>query len=103
MIAAIVLETALQKDYLGAEPVETIYFGGGTPSLLNIEDLVLILENIRQVFEVSADAEITLEANPDDISAEKLAAWKQAGINRLMPDSLKTLRPPHARALSGDF
>lgn len=83
LIAAIVRETELQKDYLGPEPVETIYFGGGTPSLLNIEDLILILEKIRHVFEVSANAEITLEANPDDISAGKLAAWKQAGINRL--------------------
>lgn len=83
MVNAIVKETGLQKDYTGRETIETIYFGGGTPSLLDIEDLALILEKTRLIFPVTADAEITLETNPDDITEEKLAGWKQAGINRL--------------------
>ena len=83
LIAALLKEIALQKDYLGGEPVETIYVGGGTPSLLNIEDLLLIIEKIKRVFVVKAEAEITLEANPDDMTEEKLTGWKEAGINRL--------------------
>ena len=63
--------------------VETVYFGGGTPSLLEIAELRSQLEKIRAIFVVSSDAEITLEANPDDISEEKLRGWKEAGINRL--------------------
>ena len=82
-IAALLKEIALQKDYLRSDPVETIYFGGGTPSLLNIEDLILVIEKIKAVFGVTPDAEITLEANPDDITDGKLIGWKEAGINRL--------------------
>lgn len=83
LVNAVVAEIALQKNYLQNEPVETIYFGGGTPSLLNIEDLILIIEKIKNTFPVAVGAEITLEANPDDITENKLIAWKQAGINRL--------------------
>ena len=83
MLAALLKETELQKDYLGNESVETVYFGGGTPSLLQIEDLRLQIEKITAHFTVADDAEITLEANPDDITEEKLAGWKEIGINRL--------------------
>lgn len=83
MIKAITEEIRMQQGYTGDEPVETIYFGGGTPSLLNIEELMLISDEIRAKFPVAADAEITLEANPDDITAQKLEEWKTAGINRL--------------------
>ena len=83
MLAALLKEIELQKDYLGNETVETIYFGGGTPSLLDIEDLRLQIETLNQVFNISAGAEITLEANPDDIDKEKLGEWKKTGINRL--------------------
>ena len=83
MLAALLKETELQKDYLGNELVETIYFGGGTPSLLQIEDLRLQIEKLKQTFSVTEDAEITLEANPDDINEEKLAGWKKIGVNRL--------------------
>lgn len=65
------------------EPVETIYFGGGTPSLLEASEIAALLESIKRSFPVSPGAEITLEANPDDINEEKLNAWKEAGINRL--------------------
>ena len=83
LIAALLKETGLQKSYLEDEVVETIYFGGGTPSLLEIADLRLQIEKIRQSFPIAIDAEITLEANPDDISEEKLIDWKEIGINRL--------------------
>jgi oxygen-independent coproporphyrinogen III oxidase len=67
----------------GDKNVETIYFGGGTPSLLTNEDIKKILDKVRSQFTVSPGTEITLEANPDDITEDKLFAWKEAGINRL--------------------
>jgi oxygen-independent coproporphyrinogen-3 oxidase len=82
-VAALLKEISLQKNYLPAEPVNTIYFGGGTPSLLTVEELSDILQTIKNHFSVSPDVEITLEANPDDINELKLADWKQAGVNRL--------------------
>ena len=83
MLGALLKETELQKNYLGNEPVETIYFGGGTPSILQISDLRLQIEKIKETFNISANPEITLEANPDDINEEKLTGWKEIGINRL--------------------
>lgn len=82
MVQAIAKEAELRKDYL-TENISTIYFGGGTPSLLQIEDLRLQIETLQGLFSIDEDAEITLETNPDDITAEKLAAWREAGINRL--------------------
>ncbi len=82
MVQAIIKEAQLRKDYL-YEDISTIYFGGGTPSLLPIADLQLQVDSMRELFKVDDDAEITLETNPDDITAEKLAAWKAIGINRL--------------------
>lgn len=66
-----------------AELVETVYFGGGTPSLLEPTELERIMTRVRELFPVTASSEITLEANPDDITPERLAAWRHAGINRL--------------------
>ena len=83
LVASLLKEIDLQKNYLQNEVVETVYFGGGTPSLLEIEELRSQVEKIRTVFRVSSDAEFTLEANPDDISEEKLRGWKEAGMNRL--------------------
>ncbi len=83
LLAALLKETALQQDYLSSEIVETIYFGGGTPSLLTISDLQSQLDKVGETFHVLNDAEITLEANPDDITEEKLTGWKEIGINRL--------------------
>src|SRR5690606_35427813 len=65
------------------ESVKTIYFGGGTPSLLSYAELEMILTLIRSKYSIEAGAEITLEANPDDITKGKLLEWKKAGINRL--------------------
>ena len=82
-MAALLSEMELRKDYLKGEPIETIYFGGGTPSLLPSEDHRVLIEKISSTFKISPNAEITIETNPDDISEEKLKDWKEAGINRL--------------------
>jgi len=83
LMKALLKEITLQKGYLDDETVETIYFGGGTPSLLSIEELTAILSTINENFKVKDGAEITFEANPDDITEEKLVDWKKAGITRL--------------------
>ena len=82
MAAAILKEAEWRKSYLN-ENVETIYFGGGTPSLLAVDDLQFTITKLKELFIVDENAEITLEANPDDITEEKLIAWKNIGINRL--------------------
>ncbi len=65
------------------ETIDTLYFGGGTPSILDIADVQLLMTALRKKFVFSDAVEITLEANPDDITPQKLAWWKQEGINRL--------------------
>ncbi len=83
MMAALLKEIDLRKDYLEGEEIETIYIGGGTPSLLQIADLRLLIEKIRSLFTVTEEAEITIEVNPDDITETLLPGWKEIGINRL--------------------
>jgi oxygen-independent coproporphyrinogen-3 oxidase len=82
MIDAIVAEVALKQRYL-QEKIDTIYFGGGTPSLCTAAQIERILQAIKITFKINDGAEITLESNPDDITAERLIAWQQMGINRL--------------------
>ena len=81
-ITALLSEITLQRTYLDNEEVKTIYFGGGTPSILSIEELEKILQTVYSTYQISDSPEITLEANPDDITAEKLNQWKQTGITR---------------------
>jgi len=76
-------ELLARKNELGNEAIDSIYFGGGTPSLLTKDELTDFMELIHREFTVVSSAEITLEANPDDISAEHCAGWRSAGINRL--------------------
>lgn len=83
MMHAFVHEIELQKDYLNGESVNTIYFGGGTPSLLSKDELLLLMESLQKHFSISSSAEITVEANPDDLIKEKLKILKDVGINRL--------------------
>lgn len=83
IINAILKEIELQKNYLANKNIKTIYFGGGTPSLLNERELNLFFEKINQLFHIEKDAEITLEANPDDLTLEKLRQLKSTPINRL--------------------
>jgi oxygen-independent coproporphyrinogen-3 oxidase len=73
----------LQQHYLQGQRIGTLYFGGGTPSLLPDADLRRLMEKLYQLFPIAPDAEITLEANPDDLHPEKLRALKDIGVNRL--------------------
>lgn len=80
---SLLAEIPLQQGFLAGETVETVYFGGGTPSLLNGESLNKILHSVRENFRVHPQAEFTLEANPDDINCSSLQTWLTAGITRL--------------------
>ncbi len=87
MVEAIVTEIkatpVFQNENVEKEIVSTLYFGGGTPSILSIDELKIIFEALHNRFVFADDAEITLEANPDDITDLKLQEWKSLGINRL--------------------
>ncbi len=82
-ITALLQEIELQKDYLKGETIESIYFGGGTPSLLAGREISIILDAINKYHKVERHSEITLEANPDDLNKDKLKVLKGSGINRL--------------------
>ena len=83
LVEAILTEIDLRLPYLKNKNIETIYFGGGTPSLLSEKELFFILEKLYKTYNVSSHAEITLEANPDDLSIDKLKELKRLEINRL--------------------
>jgi oxygen-independent coproporphyrinogen-3 oxidase len=83
MVQAICREISEQKDYLQRTELKTIYFGGGTPSLLTATDVDLILDTIRTYHSISSDAEITLEANPEDLTSDYCLKIASKGINRL--------------------
>ncbi len=82
-ISTLKKEIQLNKNYLGNESIETIYFGGGTPSVLTENELTEILSFLNNEFHISLNAEITFEANPDDLSTEYLKSIYNTGINRL--------------------
>ncbi|MCT4622111.1 MAG: radical SAM family heme chaperone HemW, partial [Schleiferiaceae bacterium] len=83
LVRALTKEIEIRKDYLDDEKIQTVYFGGGTPSLLSEKDLELIFDSIHKYHNVQDNVEVTLEANPDDIDSEKLTTWKKQGVNRL--------------------
>jgi len=83
LVLSILKEIEIQKDYLKGESISTIYFGGGTPSLLPTSDIENILVRIQEYHSVKSDAEMTLEANPEDLSIAKLKELQAIGINRL--------------------
>jgi oxygen-independent coproporphyrinogen-3 oxidase len=83
MIESICFEIQERKEYIQDKEINTIYFGGGTPSILLEIELKLILDTIYSTFSVSLTAEISIEVNPDDISPISLGIWKKNGINRL--------------------
>jgi len=86
LVKEITLTAPLLKNEelsLEKEIISTLYFGGGTPSILDTGDLTIIFDALRSRFVFADDIEITLEANPDDITELKLQEWKQMGINRL--------------------
>ncbi|MEY4432575.1 MAG: hypothetical protein RLZZ44_705, partial [Bacteroidota bacterium] len=87
MVLALAKELQLRKDEfqfeVGFPCIETIYFGGGTPSVLTVDEIQLLIDTVRQNYPVSQNPEITLEANPDDLSEDNLKAFAAIGINRL--------------------
>lgn len=83
LVSAMGEEISLQRNYLGGDSLRTIYFGGGTPSLLDPKELESLLEAIFKTHRVVEGAEITLECNPDDLTRTKLADFRALGINRL--------------------
>ena len=86
LVAAIEREISFFPTPAGITPqreIHTVYFGGGTPSILTVEEISSLLKSIRSHFTITDGAELTLEANPDDINETKLETWKQLGINRL--------------------
>lgn len=82
LLSVIAKEMKIQKDYLGNQTIETIYLGGGTPSLLSGDEVSVLIEKIQKLFKVSPHAEITLEANPDDLNLQKLREFRTTPINR---------------------
>jgi oxygen-independent coproporphyrinogen-3 oxidase len=82
-LAALHCEITLYADYAGREIFETVFFGGGTPSLLSPQQLERILSRLHHTFSISSDAEITVETNPGTVTQEKLAAYRALGVNRL--------------------
>ena len=82
-LEALKAEIITRKDYLHGETVNTIYFGGGTPSLLSIKEIAELLHLINDTYPIGNDPEITLEANPDTLSLAYLEGLRQLGINRL--------------------
>lgn len=102
LIDALCKEIELRKDYLENKKLSTIYFGGGTPSIINSFELNKIIRTVRRHFEITPDAEITLEANPDDLTVGKIKELTDSGINRLsigvqsfFEDDLKAMNRSH--------
>ncbi len=83
LLPALEEELRARSSEFGQELVETIYLGGGTPSVLQIDELKSLLNIIATFYQVSPEAEITMEANPDDLSQAKLTVLREAGFNRL--------------------
>ena len=100
-------EIELRHSELKGQSVETIYFGGGTPSLLAASELDVILKNISEHYDLTGDPEITMEANPDDLTREYLIALSGSGINRLsigiqsfFDDDLKLMNRAHTAQMA---
>ncbi|WP_445725533.1 radical SAM family heme chaperone HemW [Flavobacterium sp.] len=103
LLNAIVDELILRKSEFNQQKIETIYFGGGTPSLLTIEEIQTLLNTIYKNYTVVSNPEITLEANPDDLSEEKIIQLSKTSINRLsigiqsfFEDDLKFMNRAHS-------
>ncbi|QLE01022.1 radical SAM family heme chaperone HemW [Galbibacter sp. BG1] len=102
IVQALAKEMILRKDEVD-EAIETIYFGGGTPSVLNVGEIKFLIDTIYNHFEVIPDPEITLEANPDDLSKEKIITLAESRVNRLsigiqsfFDDDLKLMNRAHS-------
>lgn len=107
LVRALIKELELRKDelqrHLGFTGIETIYFGGGTPSLLSVEELRMLIDSVYEQFDVIETPEITIEANPDDLTPQKLLELSNTPINRLsigiqsfFDDDLKLMNRAHS-------
>ena len=83
MVLALAKEIRMRKKEFENETIDTIYFGGGTPSILQISDLRFLIDEVYKNFTVAENLEITLEANPDDLSRERIIELSKSPINRL--------------------
>ena len=102
IVLALIREIQLRKNEFHGEIIETIYFGGGTPSVLTNAEILSLIEAVYENFEVIENPEITLEANPDDLSEERIIALSETPINRLsigvqsfFEDDLKLMNRAH--------
>ena len=102
MVLALAKEITLRKDEFKGETVETIYFGGGTPSILQTSDLRLLIDTVFQNYKVVDNPEITVEANPDDLTEERIVELSTNKVNRLsigiqsfFEDDLKLMNRAH--------
>ncbi|KAF2327151.1 radical SAM family heme chaperone HemW [Flavobacterium nitrogenifigens] len=105
MVLALAKEIAIRKNEFANEIVETIYFGGGTPSVLSNDEINFLISEVYKNYKVVENPEITLEANPDDLSAERILELSQSPINRLSigiqsfyEDDLKMMNRAHNSA-----
>ena len=96
MVDAICKELQMQADYLNGEAINTIYFGGGTPSLMDEAQLKKVMKQIQYTFSLASNPEITLEANPDDLNLEQLIVLPGNGINRLSL-GIQSFHEPHLK------
>lgn len=102
MVMALAKEIAMRKDEFTGEVIETIYFGGGTPSVLSNEEIGFLIEAVHKNYTVGPNPEITLEANPDDLSPNRIVLLSQTQVNRLsigiqsfFEDDLKMMNRAH--------
>jgi oxygen-independent coproporphyrinogen-3 oxidase len=102
MVSALAKEIAMRKDEFKDETVATIYFGGGTPSILDVRDLKMLIDVVYQNYKVDDNPEITVEANPDDLTEERIIQLSKNNINRLsigiqsfFEDDLKMMNRAH--------
>lgn len=83
MLKSIEKEILTQKNYLSNNKINSIYFGGGTPSILTSTEIKRILTKLHQSYNINENAEVTIECNPDDLTSRKISSYKKTGINRL--------------------
>ncbi|MFB9096085.1 MULTISPECIES: radical SAM family heme chaperone HemW [Flavobacterium] len=102
MVSALAKEIAMRKDEFKDETVATIYFGGGTPSILDVDDLKMLIDVVYQNYKVDDNPEITVEANPDDLTEDRIIQLSKNNINRLsigiqsfFEDDLKMMNRAH--------
>jgi oxygen-independent coproporphyrinogen-3 oxidase len=83
LVNSIVRELEIRKDYLDNKQLQSLYFGGGTPSLLLRSEMEILFEAINKIYKIDPSSEITIECNPDDVTEANLIDWRELGFNRL--------------------